>query len=324
MPENGNKVLKAWMRDLQVILTSDTMKSSIAFGQEWKKGKNDISIEVKGTKYLSAMKDSFTIRITNLTYSELVQLIIGKYYGIEIKAGYRNRGAQTIFKGAVIYMSYEKQDVTTNTVIILAGSKMVAAYGQSRMNLSLNSGINMYSALKFICRRAGITNANIDEDLKNRVIRDTASSQGTVGSWLESFSTVNNFIVDSDSSYGNDATIISPYRTNNRVIKLDSNKITLVSGYPKLNSDGLSLTILPTFNFMPMDVIVIDNSIIDISVDSSNSKQFNNAMYLDEDGKYLITQIEYDLQNRGDSFNVHILAKARSLYSQFTGVEGYR
>ena len=324
MPANGNKILKAWMRDLQVILTSDTMKNSIAFGQEWKKGKDDINIEVRGTKYLSAMKDSFTIRITNLTYSELVQLIIGKYYGIEIKAGYRNRGAQTIFKGAVIYMSYEKQDITTNTVIILAGSKMVAAYGQSRMNLSLNSGINMYSALKFICRRAGITNANIDEDLKNRVIRDATSSQGTVGSWLESFSTVNNFIVDSDSSYGNDATIISPYRTNNRVIKLDSNKITLVSGYPKLNSDGLSLTILPTFNFMPMDVIVIDNSIIDISVDSSNSKQFNNSMYLDEDGKYLITQIEYDLQNRGDSFNVHILAKARSLYSQFAGVEGYK
>ena len=293
MPANGNKILKAWMRDLQVILTSDTMKSSIAFGQEWKKGKDDISIEVKGTKYLSAMKDSFTIRITNLTYSELVQLIVGKYYGIEIKAGYRSRGSQTIFKGAVIYMSYEKQDVTTNTVIILAGSKMVASYGQSRMNLSLNSGINMYSALKFICKRAGITNANIDEDLKNRVIRDTASSQGTVGSWLESFSAVNNFIVDSDSSYGNDATIISPYRTNNRVIKLDSDKITLVSGYPKLNSDGLSLTILPTFNFMPMDVIVIDNSIIDISVDSNSSKQFNNSMYLDEDGKYLITQIIY-------------------------------
>ena len=296
MPANGNKILKAWMRDLQVILTSDTMKSSIVFGQEWKKGKDDINIEVKGTKYLSAIKDSFTIRITNLTYSELVQLIIGKYYGIEIKAGYRSRGAQTIFKGAVIYMSYEKQDVTTNTVIILAGSKMVAAYGQSRMNLSLNSGINMYSALKFICRRAGIANANIDKDLKNRVIRDTASSQGTVGSWLESY----------------------------RVITLDSNKITLVSGYPKLNSDGLSLTILPTFNFMPMDVIVIDNSIIDISANSNNSKQFNNSMYLDEDGKYLITQIEYDLQNRGDSFNVHILAKARSLYSQFAGVEGYR
>lgn len=324
MPANGNKVLKAWMRDLQVILTSDTMKSSIAFGQEWKKGKDDISIEVNGTKYLSAMKDSFTVRITNLTYSELVQLIVGKYYGIEIKAGYRSRSAQTIFKGAVIYMSYEKQDVTTNTVIILAGSKMVAAYGQSRMNFSLNSGINMYSALKFICRRAGIANANVDEALKNRVIRDTTSSQGTVGNWLESFSTANNFIVDSDSSYGNDATIISPYRTNNRVIKLDSNKITLVSGYPKLNSDGLSLTILPTFNFMPMDVIVIDNSIIDISVSSNNSKQFNNSMYLDEDGKYLITQIEYDLQNRGDSFNVHILAKARSLYSHLAGVEGYK
>lgn len=320
MPEK--KILKAWMRDLQVILTSTSMKKSIAFGQEWKKGKDDVDINVKGTKYLSANKDSFTIRISNLTYTELTQLILGKYYDIEIKAGYRNRGAQTIFKGSVIYMSYEKKDVTTNTVIILAGNKMVAKFGQRKMNLSLNSGINMYSALKFICKYSGMPSSKIDEDFKNRVIQEIVINQKSVGNFLENFSASNNFIVSGDSTYGNDTTIISPYRTNNRVIQLDSDKITLISGYPKLNLDGLNLTILPTFNFMPMDVIVLDNSIIDISVTENNPSNFNNAMFFDQDGKYLIIQLDYDLSNRENSYYVHILAKARSLYSNIKNFIG--
>lgn len=316
--------MKAWMRDLQVSFSSSLMKKQLVFGTQWKQGKDDLAISVEGTKYLSSLKDSFTIRISNLTYGELIQLIKGQYYDIEIKAGYRSRGAETIFKGAVIYMSYEKKSPTTNTVIVLAGSKLVAKYGQSRMNLGLKSGINMYAALKFICKRAGVSNANIDQSLKNRTIHDVASVQGTAASWIDNFCSSNNFIASSDSSYSNDVTIINPYKTNNRVIKLDSEKVTLVSGYPKLNSDGLSMTILPTFNFMPADVIVIDNSIIDISVNSASGKEFNKAAFLDEDGKYVITQLEYDLNNRDDSFNVNILAKARSLYSNITGVEGYK
>lgn len=316
--------IKAWMRDLQVIFTSTLMKKQLTFGQQWKQGKDDIAISITGTKYLSSMKDSFTIRMSNLTYGELIQLIKGEYYGIEIKAGYRSRGAETIFKGSVIYMSYEKQNATTNTVIVLAGSKLVAAYGQSRMNLSLNSGINMYSALKFICKRAGVQNANIDLDFKDKVIRDTTSVQGTAANWLDTFCNTNNFIVATDSSYGNDVSIIDPYKTNNRIIKLDSEKVVLVNGYPKLNTDGLSMTLLPTFNFMPMDVIVIDNSLIDISTSSTSSKDFNKSLFLDEDGKYLITQIEYSLENREGSFNISITAKARSLYSNIVGVEGYK
>lgn len=316
--------MKAWMRDLQVSFSSSLMKKQLVFGTQWKQGKDDLAISIEGTKYLSSLKDSFTIRISNLTYGELIQLIKGQYYDIEIKAGYRSRGAETIFKGAVIYMSYEKKSPTTNTVIVLAGSKLVAKYGQSRMNLGLKSGINMYAALKFICKRAGVSNANIDQSLKNRTINDVASVQGTAASWIDNFCSSNNFIASSDSSYSNDVTILNPYKTNNRVIKLDSEKVTLVSGYPKLNSDGLSMTILPTFNFMPADVIVIDNSIIDISVNSASGKEFNKAAFLDEDGKYVITQLEYDLNNRDDSFNVNILAKARSLFSNITGVEGYK
>jgi len=313
----NNITNKAWIRDIQVIFTSTASKKQISFGEN-----NSLAISIDGTKYLSATKDSFTVKISNLTYVELIQLIQGKFYGIEIKAGYKSNGAQTIFKGSVIYMSYQKQDNTTNTVIVLCGSNLVAAYGQSRMNLSLNSGINMYAALNFICKRAGVRNANIDTDLKSRIIQQSLTTSTTVSNFLEQFCNKNNFIISSDSSTTSDASIIFPYRTNNRVINLDNSKIVLVSGYPKLTSDGLTLTTLPTFNFMPMDVIILDNSIIDMSVSSAKSSNYNVANFIDSDGKYLIIQIDYSLSNRSDSFNITITAKARSLYSNISKYTG--
>lgn len=314
--------MKAWMRELEVILTSTTCKKQYVFGRNWKEGKDDIAIDIVGYKYLSALKDNFVVRLNNLTYGEVVKLIKGKFYDIEIRAGYHSTGAKTIFKGSVIYMSKELGDRLTSTLIILAGSKLVAAYGQSRMNLTLNSGINMYSAIEFICRRAGVRNANIDEDLKNQVIREASSVQNTIGDWLELFTSANNLIIQTDSTYSNDITLISPYRKNNRVIKLNKDNIILTGGYPTVNSDGLSFSTLPTFNFMPMDVIILDNSVIDISVSNLDQSQFNNSMFLDKDSKYLITQIEYRLQNRGQSFMLSIKGKARSLFSLIGGSNG--
>lgn len=313
-------MLKAWMRDLQIIFSSNLLKQSIVFGSNWKNKEDDFDIKVTGTKYLSSLKDSFTIQISNLTYSEIIKLNMGKYYQVEIKAGYRTTGAQTIFKGEVIYMSNKYNSDKSTTLIVLCGSKLVAKYGQSRLNLSLKSGLNMYSALNFICKRAGITNSNIDEDFKNKIIRETTSVQNSVGSFLDVFTKSNSFVVNSDSSIeGADVNILDPYRSNNRVINLDSSKISLTGGYPTLNADGLSMTLLPTFNFMPMDVIVIDNSIIDLSVSSNNPSNFNNSMFLDEDGKYMITEISYNLENRGSNFSLDITARARSLYSKLKG-----
>lgn len=320
------KIQKCWMRDLQIILSSTLVKQSLVFGNQWTKGKTDLDITVSGTKYLSPVKDNFVITIANLTYSEVLKIIKSKYYQVEIKAGYRNNNvsnAKTIFKGEVIYVSNEKQDNETNTIILIVGSKLVAKYGQSRLNLSLNSGINMYSAISFLCRRAGIVGANISSDFKNQIIKDGISCDSTVGNWLEQFSNINNLIVNSDSSDNELFSIINPRKTNNRVITLTNESITLISGYPKLNSDGLSLTILPTFNFKPMDVIVIDNSIIDVSVSSNNPSEFNNPNFLDNDGKYLITEISYDLTNRSSNFNITITAKARKLFSELKGVTSY-
>ena len=48
-------MLKAWMRDLQVILSSSLTKKQLIFGQEWKKGRDDLAISIEGSKYLSSM-----------------------------------------------------------------------------------------------------------------------------------------------------------------------------------------------------------------------------------------------------------------------------
>lgn len=318
-------MIQAWMRRLEVKLTSTTYKNSIVFGNQIEQGKQDLDITVEGTKYMSSAKDSFTIKIRNLTYAETIKLITGKYYDIEIKAGYKSSGIQTIFKGAVIYMSHQKSSPKTNTVIILAGNELVAKYGQSRMNLSLNSGINMYSALKFICERAGVQNSNIDVSLKNRIFRNVLTTQSSCSNILESLASSNNFLLSGDSSIaGSSLSLISAYKTNNRVVELDNDKVVLINGYPKLSSDGLTMSLLPTFNFMPLDVIKIDNSIIDISVSSNNSSDFIKSNFFDKEGKYIILQIDYSLTNRQDDFNIDITAKSRSLYGEITNVLGYK
>lgn len=305
---------KAWMRDLRIKLTSSSLHQSMTFGAEHLEGKQDFDIEVKGSKYMSYLKDQFTVRIKNLTYGEVLQLVNGKFYDIEIFAGYKTSGAQSIFKGSVIYMSYQQDDPTTNTIIILAGSKLIAKYGQSKMNMSLNSGINMYSAIKFLCKRAGITNANINEDFKYRILQDTVNAQDSIGSALQDFADQNGFIGNSEGTDNNVLTLLDPKKNNNRVIKLDESNLVLVSGYPKLDSDGLTFSTLPIFNFMPLDVIQLDPSLIDISVDSYQSSDFNKTMFLDKDNKYIIIQIDYDLTNRSQAYRLNITSKARSLY----------
>ena len=211
-------------------------------------------------------------------------------------------------------MSYQQDDPTTNTIIILAGSKFVAQYGQSKMNMSLNSGINMYSAIKFLCKRAGIKDANVDEDLKYRTLQEVLNAQDSICNSLQDFANQNSFIGNTEGTDNNVVTILDPAKANSRVIKLDKSNLVLVSGYPKLNSDGLTLSTLPIFNFMPLDVIQLDASLIDISVDSYQPSDFNKTMFLDKDNKYLILQIDYDLSNRSSSYKLTITAKARSLF----------
>lgn len=314
--------MKAWMRILEVTLTSRKMKRQMVFGSNWRNGKDDLNIDVVCNKYMSALKDSCTIKLSNLTYSELVQIISGEFYDVTVKCGYRGANVQPIFDGGVLYISNSLDDKKTNTVIILCASKLVARYGQSRINLTLNSGINMYSAVKFVCRRAGIMDTAISKQLKKTFLQDVMNVNDTVGSWIEKLTQTNNsFIANSDGLIDSNSivSLFNANKSNRRIITLRNDQIDLSGGYPRLTSDGISLTILPTSAFMCGDVIKIDNALLDMSVGSSSEVSKNYGHYLDKDECYMIYEMEYRLQNRSSEFSLNITAKSRNLISSYMG-----
>lgn len=312
--------MKAWMRDLRVILTSKKSNQTLTFGDKWLKGEEDLNISVKGTKYMSTLKDTCTIRITNLTFFEILRLINEEFYKVEVKAGYRNSNLTTIFSGSVVYISNELGDRKSNDVIIYCGNNFLGQVGQSQMNLTLSSGINMYGALSFIAQRSGFRNFSIDEQLKNRILANEISVKGSSSSFFDTFTMNNGLGVMTDSSNGSDISIFTANSKKMRVLNLINNdNIILTSGYPTLNSEGLHLQLMPTFNFMPMDIIRIDNSIIDIGTEGTSGRERIIGNLLNREGLYVIYEVGYDLNNRGSNFNLSILAKGKHLFSGLIG-----
>lgn len=314
--------MKAWMRILEVHLTSTLLKRKFVFGSNNDVEDNNLNITINGNKYMSTLKDSCTIKIDNLTYTEVISIIKGQYYDVEVKCGYRDTGAKTIFKGGVLYISNSLNADKTNTIIILCASQLVAKYGQSRLNLTLNSGINMHSAIKFVLRRAGITNAEISTQLKKQFLKDTLAIDDTAGSWLDKLTQTNtSYITNSDPSQTT-SSILSIYdsnKSNRRIFKLKDEYISLVGGYPQLTQQGLTLTILPSIPILCGDIIELDNSLISLPVQNKDEVTKNYGYFLDEEGQYMVIEQSFTLQNRGGSFSLTLSCKARDLVSKFSG-----
>lgn len=313
--------MDVWMRILSVTFTSKKYKNKLIFGENYLDGKEDLNISVTINKYMSSLKDSATIKITNLTYNEIVRLIDGEYYDVEIKVGYRHPGfSQTIFKGGVLYISNSLDDRKSNTAIILCASNLVAKYGQARLNLSLNSGINTFTALKFICKKAGINDSNISTQLKKAFIQQVINANDTAANWIEKLATNNpSYIVNSDSALSSTLNIYDAKRSAGRVLKLDSSVIQLVGGGPQLDKDGLRMSVTPTLAIMCGDTIQIDNSILDISAASSSEANVSKGTYLDKDGMYMVYRMTYSLENRGSSFTCNLNCKSRYMVSNLIG-----
>ena len=304
--------MKAWMRLLTVELTSTLTKQKITFGDK----QDDFSIKVNGTKYLSCLKDSCVVTISNLSYTQIVQLTYYKFTQIEVKAGYRTTGSVSIFKGYILSISPKQQSKIENEVYLLCTSKMLGLYNDRLINLSLNSGINMYSALSFIGKYAGIPHSNISESFKNKVITRCINTSGGAASIIEQL--VNQgqtYVAQTDNTLDSIITIWDVYRTDKRVMELRKDNIIINHGYPTLSSEGLTLYVLPTFNFMPGDVIKIDNAIIDISTSSIEEVKStpSKAVYMDEFGEYMIYQVEYSFENRGETFELKLTCKKKDL-----------
>lgn len=313
--------MKAWLRKIEIFLTSTLYKKQMKLSTE----RDELEVEVSGYKYLSSLKDTFVIKVYNLTYKEMVTINSGKFEGIEIKCGYETTGSKTFFKGQLLYMSNSFGDRTTNIVYMICCSKLLGLYN-SRLNLSLNSGINMYAALKFICERAGIKNSNVSEEFKTKTINEVTKANGTCASILDVLTSSSaGYYAQSDASYSSTVNLGDLRKRAARVIRITENNLILTNGYPKLTSDGLNLTVLPTFNFMPGDVIEIPNYLLDMSLTSKQEviSNPNIGLFVDNSegvyGQYVIVQLSYHLTNRNSSFTIQIDAKSRSLFQNITG-----
>ena len=307
-----------WMRVLEVRLKSAITKKMIKFG-----GTDDtqLNITVKGNKYISSLKDNGSVTISNLTYAQITELILGQYYDIEIWAGYRTQSLQCFFKGAVSYISDKIQARRDNTCYILFASKMVAAYSQSRMNLNLNSGINLYAAFNYICLTNGISRDHLPQSLRNEFLQEVTENYGTPATLCDQLAAnTRSFTIDTDDSIDGAGVVNCSDLTDKRQIRINPNTINFSKGNPTLDKDGLHLTVLPTFCFKPGDIIFIDNAIIDVSISDPNQVASTfKSNYLDQNGAYMITQLDYTLCNRDKTFEINIKARALSIIANIVG-----
>ena len=308
-----------WIRKLIVKLTSQKVKKSYTFGTF---DNENLSMHISGYKYMSTLKDSCTIEIKNLSYAQVIDIINSEYYDVEVKCGYKYGSITTIFKGYVIYISNNLETDKTHTISILCGSNLIAKYKQKRLNISLNSSINIYTALKFLTKAADVTKTNIDLSMIQTLSNDITNVNTTFANFVDNLTTNRpNFAVSTDSTFGSDFSIYDFLKTKKRVIKLQKDWIALTGGYPRLTSEGLRMTVLPTTNFVCSDIIQVDNALINVYASSESEANKMYANYLDKEGQYLIYQIKYDLENYGSSFSIELLCKSLTNMRKMLGKE---
>lgn len=334
--------IKAWMRVLRVTLTMSSAADNgklkqIIIGANEENGvtregmsingttynyqSSDLTISVSGDKYMSPLKDNVTIKISNLTYAQIVQIIAGQYYNLKVECGYRTGTVFTIFDGGVMYISNLREAVETNTVTILGASKLVAKWGQKRLNLSFNSGVNMYSAIKFICRVGGIPNYTISTQYKKKMLAEILNVEDeNAASALDKMTDESGSMITNSDCVGESFFMtFDAAKSNCRIIKLREDNIVLTGGFPKMTSQGITLSMMPTFQFQCGDTICIDNALIQIDVQSQSDATKNFGALLDENGQYMIFEQHFELQNRGNNFYVELDCKTRSKIANLIG-----
>ena len=260
-------------------------------------------------------------------------LIAGEFYHIEIWAGYKSLGSlQCFFKGYVSYISDKIAERRDHECYILFASRMVAQYSQKRMNFSLNSGINLYAAYRYICMKQGIGTTTLPESLKNYFLQEVETQYDSPASLIESLTAnQNNLYIDTDSSSDGAGVFNVHDISNARVFKIDPSNIIFAKGNPTINKDGLSISLMPTVAYHPGDIIMIPNYYIDASIpDAEAVKSTFTTQYIDYGntnkenigssyGNYMIIECEYLFQNRGPSFEINIKARGLNIIKQITG-----
>lgn len=309
--------MDAWKRILKIELTSYTLGQQIVLGG---KETDNLYINVNGSKYPALLKDGGVITVKNLPYSTIVKIIVGRFYKIRIIAGYegsdpKNKGqGMTIFDGSVSFISNKINPTRDSECYINFASDVVAMYSQNRMNLALNSSINLYSAFEYICTRSGMRSVHIDPELKKTFLNEAKAYYASASTILNSQALQGGeYTLSSDGSEGTVIDVTT--RKGKRLIALNSRDIPFLN-QPTVSSEGLSFTILPIFSFKIGDIVQMDNSIIDISSAAAEAKNVFNSNYMDTNGQYMIIKIDYQLQNRDHNFQFKIQARALDIISK--------
>lgn len=303
--------MDAWKRILRIELTSRVLKQTIVLGSK----EDNLNIKISGTKEPAILKDGGVISINNMDYSLIVKIIVGKFYDIKIIAGYegsdpRDKGkGMTIFKGSVAFISNKINPTRDSECYINFASDVVAMYSQNRMNLALNSSINLYSAFDYICYQSKMgKNVHIDPHLKELFLNEARNYYATASTILNSVTIQGGeYTISTDGSEG---TVIDITTTKGkRLINLSGRDVPFLN-QPTVSTEGLTFTILPVFSFKVGDIVQMDNSIIDISSSSREAYNVFNSNYMDTNGQYMITKIAYELNNRADTFQFVITGRA--------------
>ena len=336
-----------WMRQLEVRLYSKLYKvKPLIFGSskitnyQYRENGNTIletefipdqlNISVKGVKKLTALEDNGVCEISNLTYSTISQIILGQYYKIEIWAGYMTQQLQCYFSGEIAYISNEIQMRRDHKCHIIFASALVAGYSQSSINFNFNSGINLYAALNYICLTSGIDSSHLNESLRHQFLTEVSANWGTPATLAETLANqTSDFTVNADASI--DGGIVNVSNINDkRQIRINSQTISFKKGNPRLTKDGVEIYLIPTFCFKTGDIIIIDNSLLNMSENSLQGAQTNfSSNYIDTTfvntdtpnlGAYMIRQIDYAFENRGETFELKIIARAVSIIKSTLGL----
>lgn len=316
--------MQAWRRVLKVALMTppnEGVTKTLTLGDDV----DNLAIIIKGTKFLSPMKDEFDITIKNIPMSSDVvsinEIKQTSFRYITIEAGYQEASMQ-LFYGYIVYISSKREDngKTVSMHIVCSGS--YTYNNRSSQSLLVKAGTDYKTALTFAARLSGINPAyvQLSESLKYMRLKKDTVFDGTLMSMLIEIMNQNrNVFCHCDRTSGSvfqiwDGSIFKP-----RVIKINEENIILVNGFPTLEDQGIVFTCLPFFNFMPGDDVIIDNeSFINRSIESLSAYTQTPMpdKFVDANGEYIIKELRYSLENRGNSFFVTIKCYARDIYEQ--------
>lgn len=321
-------MVKIWTRLLYLNFINDETGETITIGKTIDDSQKP-RIEISGTKYMSCVKDNFKIQIYNMTYLQMYLISKRQLYHVEIYAGYLNGqsyfnfNAPKIYDGYMLNMVNSKKSYKDNVTTFIVTSKLVAQSQQWRMNISFQSGVNLYSMMKYIGEKAGMTNMNISESFKDMFNADVASCDTSASSYLEKISeTSNTTFMTTDSTSDSEISIfdLSDESRSRTTILIDASKGMLIDT-PEINSSGLTMTSLPVTNYLVGDTIKLDNSLINSGEgqDSySTSIKVPNSVYINAEGLYYIWQVDYTLSNANGDFKVKLTCKNKEIFNNLT------